>query len=311
MPPILFNYQLQYTANKIHVSGKELFQPALVCHALLALSDYRILLSNVTVSENLSKYLLKTIGGIKMTKTTFTKTNAEMIALIAEYQKSQDEDVFAEIYHELNDMAVGVATGFYKEKWLEFSYIPLEDYINCAQFGIFKAIGEYDVTIGSPVGSFFKQKMIWTMQDEVIKPACYKPAQFNTHASMYSLDKPASGLEVETYADIVAHEIASDKDVIYTEAFQDLEADPLEKMITLMGEYYQTAKKDDSDLIKVIFATAMNEDKATARVVNKALESAFPHVKSATLRKRKSRVLEAFTAFAMDKGVTGLDLSQF
>lgn len=248
--------------------------------------------------------------------TNFTLTNAEMINLIGQYQTTKDELVFNEIYAEVEPMARKIAIKFYNSKKADFDYIPVDDYIIIGQFAILKAVEQYDVTVGSPFNSFLKQLIIWTLQDEIVKKHCTKAEQFNTFASKNSLDKTVdSGDDHATYGDVVAHHFSTDIDAVFNDAFEMAEeqssTDILGEIKEIISDFHDNASADDSNIIKLVFSTIVTVENATAKVVNTALANAMPQVKSATLRKRKSRAIERFTVFAKENGFSSLDLSQF
>lgn len=250
-----------------------------------------------------------------MTNLYFNKTNAEMINLIAEYQTTNDDAVFNEIYAEVQPMTKKIAISFYNSKKNDFDYIPKEDYINMAEFAIYKAVQQYDTKIGSPFNSFLKQLITWTLQDEIIKKNCTKDSQFNTLATKHSLDKPVESEGHSTYGDVVAHYNATDTDTVFNEAFELLEDSASTNLISelkdIVKDFDESASADDSAIIKTVISTIVTVEGATAKVVNNALAEAMPTVKSATIRKKKSRAITRFTDFAKENGFASLDLSQF
>jgi len=243
----------------------------------------------------------------------FTKTNSEMVQLIAQYQETQNDMIFTDIYTEVEEMAVSIASKFYIDKKATFPTIQKDDCVAVAQFAIFKAVQKYDVEKASPFNAWLKQTIKWSLQDEILKKECNNQTKFNNDASYHSLDRElGSDGDTATYGDLVAEQYATEADEIFNTV-----ADSLEPKTDLIGDISALLKSfsmrnfEESTIMETVFSTILNSENPTARAVNKALANAMPHLSSDALRKKKSRAKALFTEFAMENGFHGLNLSQY
>lgn len=238
-------------------------------------------------------------------------TNAQHIEMINTYKATKDDFTFNDIFAEVSEIAEKLA---YKE-WDKSKglNIPADDFISIAYEAVLKAINTFDGGQGSNFVSFVKKNVLWSINDAIYKKSVTKVEQFNKTASRNSLDKTVSnGDESATFGDLVALQYSTDVDAVFNAVFAEAEQSAfMEDVKILVSNFSADANADDSKLIKLVFSTIMAESTPTAKTVNKALATALPDVKSATLRKRKSRAVAKFTDFAKENGFDALDLSQF
>jgi hypothetical protein len=238
-------------------------------------------------------------------------TNAEHIKMIEAYKTTKDDFIFADLFAQVQDIAEGLA---YKQwdKAKKAVNLPSDDFVSVAYEAVMKAINTFDGAQGSNFVSFVKKNVLWAINDGIYKKSVTKAEQFHATASKNSLDKTVdNGEESTTFGDLVAIQYATDADAIFDAVFTETDATAFMEDVKILVNNFADDYADDSSIIKVVFATVMSESNPTAKVVNKALSEAMPEVKSATLRKRKSRAIARFTDFAKENGFVALDLSQF
>lgn len=238
-------------------------------------------------------------------------TNTQHTEMIKEYRATKEDFIFADIFAEVQEIAEKLA---YKE-WDKSKglNIPKDDFVSIAYEAVMKAINTFEADQGSNFVSYVKKQVLWSISDSIYKKSSTKAEQFNSVASKNSLDKQVSkGDDTATFGELVALQFATDADTVFESVFKDSDESAfMEDVKILVQNFSESANADDSSLIKIVFTTILTDDAPTAKVVNNALAKAMPEVKSATLRKRKSRAVERFTGFAKENGFTALDLSQF
>jgi hypothetical protein len=251
----------------------------------------------------------KHFGGITIMKNLLS--NSEHIAMIKAYKATKDDFIFADLFAEVQEVAEKLA---YKE-WDKSKglNIPKDDFVSVAYEAVLKSINSFDGEQGSNFVSFVKKNVLWSISDGIYKKSATKAEQFHKVASVNSLDKTVShGEETATFGDLVAIQFATDADAVFESVFTESdESSFMDDIKVLVSNFSDEANADDSNLIKLVFSTILTTENPTAKVVNSALSTAMPDVKSATLRKRKSRAIDRFTNFAKENGFVALDLSQF
>lgn len=234
-------------------------------------------------------------------------TNTEWAEMVRNYQETGTDEAFADIYEALNPLAVKLGhMWFQRNRSLS---LPAEDFVNLAQFAIFKAVQSYDGTGGSKFVSYYKTMVKWTIQDELLKKKNTKSERFNMDS--LSLDY-STGTE-GTFADAVENQYAVSEEEVYGEVIdpQSSGGALVSMLLDAVSDFELTASVDDGTIIRTLINTVLTVADCNAKVVNSALADVFPDVKAPTLRKKKQRALERFTAFAKENGLEQLDLSQF
>jgi len=246
--------------------------------------------------------------------TTLAQNQAKYVAMTKEYQATKDDMVFSDLFAEVSEMAEKLA----HREWYKTNislHTPVGDYISCAYDGVMKAINTYSAEQGSKFTAYVKQHVLWAINDGIYKKAETKSALLNSYASVYSLDRPTSPTGEDAFSnngDRFAYDYNStDIDHVFNSAFENLEADMFTEIQELVNYFSEESSQDDSSFIKVIFSAIVTAEKPSAKEVNKAIAAAMPEVKPATLRKRKSRAIAKFTAYAKENGFVAIDLSQF
>lgn len=240
-------------------------------------------------------------------------TNAEHISMIEAYKTTGDDFLFNDIFAEVSEIAEKLA---YKEwdKAKRAVNLPKDDFVAIAYEAVMKAINSFDGSKGSNFVSFVKQNVSWAINDSIYKKSVTNVEKFHKVASVNSLDKSVdAGEESTTFGDLVAIQFSTDVDAVFNDVFESMETESnfMDDVKDLVTNFSESVSTDDSNIIKIVFSTILATEGATAKIVNNALATAMPDVKSATLRKRKSRAVSKFTDFAKENGFVALDLSQF
>lgn len=239
---------------------------------------------------------------------SFTYTKTQVANMVKEYQVTKDEYLFNDIFMDVADLAKDLAYKAWNKS--EGIKTPKDDFVAVAFEGVMNAINTFTDVQGSDFVSYVKKQVQWTISDKLFKKAMKKDEVFYREAQ--SLDKPV-GSEGTTFGDVVGHQIATDVDAVFAQVAESIsdENTLMSDFKDLVFNFADDANSDDSSLIKLIVSTILTVENPSSKVVNQSLAVALPEVKSATLRKRKSRAIERFTAYAKENGFTKFDLSQF
>ncbi|MCM3639682.1 hypothetical protein M4D68_00795 [Priestia aryabhattai] len=253
-----------------------------------------------------------------MTKTfTYTFTSEELNAMVVEYQETQNDALFTEIYNAVYPMANGIAMKLYNNS-LGNNY-DKDDFSFAVDMGIMNAVSKYDTTKAKSTNftTSVKQFVEWAVSDHVFKPAQTKTAEFAD--TFLSLDKTVSSDGVSFMEAVGDKFHSTEVDHVFDQLHEEHSEDvgSLGNILTgLVSDFSLDASDVDSTIIKTWVSTVLlmaeTDDKSDVKkAVNKAVEVALPEVTSATLRKKKSRALKKFNVFAQDQGFSELNLSHF
>ncbi|MFG3611456.1 hypothetical protein [Rummeliibacillus stabekisii] len=251
-------------------------------------------------------------------KNLITLSNAEINTLVKEYQVEQSESTFNEIYDAVYPVAEQIAYGLYqKSQGLCHRHsIQKDEFAQCASIAVFKAVNTFNFAKAGNTNftTSVRQYVQWTIQDEIFKK--YDSKENTEYSNSLSFDKETSS--GGTFLQAVEHQFATDPDAIFDSVAEDILSSDTTSLSTvlvdLVKEFSENVSEDDSQIIKVWVATILNitdESADVKKAVNTSLQSAFPDVASATIRKRKSRAEKKFNTFALEKGFSSFCLSQF
>lgn len=226
--------------------------------------------------------------------------------MVSEYRETKDDFIFSEIMDNVGDM---VRKQAYRE-WHKSSGLNLgkDEFVQVAYIGLMNAVNNYTSERGSNFVSFVTANVKWAINDNIYKKQTTKTEEFNRDS--LSLDY-SYGSDEGTFMDTIEHQLATDPNDVYESVIEEMDSDNtlINKLNKLVTEF-SVINEADSTIVKSVIAIILEDAEATAKTVNAKLAAAFPEIKSATLRKRKSRAMSRFTEYAEENGFS-IDLSQF
>jgi len=241
-----------------------------------------------------------------MTNKTNLLPDYKLGEMVTQYRETKDDFIFNDIKEQLDSIIQQQA---YRE-WHKSSGLNLEkdDFVQVAYIGLMKAVNTYTAERGSNFVSYVSTNVKWAINDYIYKKQTTKSEEFNRVS--LSLDY-SYGSDEGTFMDTVEHQFATDPDDAYKNLIEELDSEnSLITQLNTMVVKFSDVNEADSSIVKAVISIILSDATATSKIVNVKLATAFPEIKSATLRKRKSRAMSRFTDFAKENGLS-IDLSQF
>lgn len=240
----------------------------------------------------------------------YTYTNEEWVAMVVAYNKDKSEEAFMTLYNNLKPVANRIGNSL-AEKNKGYG-IPAADFVNEAEFSIWKLTEVYDVEKGGSVPSMLKQLATWAVSDNLLRPLKSQQRTFEKEALYAAATFEAKDFEsMGIYGCSILDSVADPK-ADFSEAILEEESENLYSVVTeLIEDFSEEHSADDSLIVTEIFNLLQREPEASKKAVNSLLTELFPEVKSAALRKKKQRALDRFTAFCVENGYNSFDMSQF
>ena len=230
----------------------------------------------------------------------------ELGDMVLRYRETGDQFIFSDIKNNLDRLLKQIARKeFNKSSGLA---VDLDEFVQYAYIGLMKAVDSYNSDYGSNFVAYVTQHVKWSIQDNIYKKQSTNKEVF--YKDSLSLDYEY-GSDGGTFLDSVGDQLASDPDEVFNTVMQDMDQEnSLLNQLNNLIESFAEENEGDCLMVRAVIAIILSDATLTAKGINEQLYLAFPDVKSATVRKRKSRAMQRFTEFAVDQGLS-LDLSQF
>lgn len=229
-------------------------------------------------------------------------TNEQWVDMYNEYVNTGSEEVYADLYEALKAIALPVGKSEYYRYISEevFIHVPLEDFLNEAEYAIFLAIKAYKPEKGS-LPALLKQAVKWAISDNIVRPNLAKSNRHNTFAQridFLATDNDESDRPVE-------------ETLIHNDRSEDVEKERtfVTKILEVINGFENSASEDDGMIVKTIFDLVIFKSESRSEIVNRSLKELFPEISAATLRKKKQRALARFTKFAEAQGFNSVNMS--
>lgn len=247
-----------------------------------------------------------------MTVTTLERQSTDLLPdkelgdLVLRYRETGDQFIFTDIKNNLDRLLIQIATREYnKSRGLS---VDRDEFIQYAYFGLMNAVDTYNSEYGSNFVAYVTKHVSWSINDNIYKKQTTKRETFNKDALSLDFEYGADG---GTLLDSVADQIATDPDEVFNSIMQDEDQEnSLLNQLNDLVESFADVNEGDCSMVKAVISIILSDATITTKAINDQLYTAFPDIKPATIRKRKSRAMQRFTDFALDQGLS-LDLSQF